>query len=303
MEVLSVRRIKRSIARARGQGQAPSGWQDLTSGSGSSGRWRLLHPQDGILPEQDQYLPFGRHVVGTCKLIQVIEHPVSVVLVRTKEVVVGDPEGDAVVRSVEVVIATGSPVGEFERTVESFHDLFERTELLRYCILIGKPDDLGDVEFEILAVVQIELLSSERISGVTVGNETELLRELREMLQGHTHGQDTGTDTTVRRDPVTEDGTGSRIHDEPDEASDALDLDVGLVTDHIGRGAIVVSVDEWLDDKGCGPGIVGNLLVRDADTIEVIHGLSSLTKRQLQVHMKGQAQGHDIGVVLGEVQR
>ena len=303
MEVLSVSGRKRSIARARCQGQAPSGWLRFTSGSGSSGRWRLLHPQDGILPEQDQNLPFGRHVFGAGKLIQIIEHPVSVVFVRTKEVVVGDPESDAVVRAIEVVVAAGPPVGELEGAVESFHDLFERTEFGRDGIFIGQTDDLSDVEFEILAAVQIELLSGERIGGVTVGDEPELLRELPEVLQSHTHGQDAGTDTTVGRDPVTEDGTGSRIHDEPDETFDALDLDVGLVTDHIGRGAIVVSIDEWLDDKGCSPGIVCDLLVRDADTVEVVHGLSGPAKRQLQVHMKGQTKGHDVGVVPGEVQR
>ena len=177
----------------------------ISSGSGSSGRWRLLHPQDSVLAEQDQDLPFGRHVVGASKLIQIIEYPVSIVLVGAEEVVVGDPKSDTVVRPIEVVVAAGSPVGEFEGAIHSFHDLLEWAELFGNSIFVGKPDDLGDVEVEILAVVQIELLSGERIGRISVGNEAELLRELPEVLQSHAHGQDAGTDTAVGRDPVAKD--------------------------------------------------------------------------------------------------
>ena len=177
----------------------------ISSGSGSSGRWRLLHPQDSVLAEQDQYLPFGRHVVGAGELIQIIEYPVSIVLVGTEEVVVGDPKSDTVVRSIEVVIAAGSPVGEFEGAVHSFHDLFEGAELFGNGIFVGKPDDLGDVEVEILAVVEIKLLSGERIGRITVSNKTEFLRKFAEVLQSHTHSKDAGTDTAVGRDTVAKD--------------------------------------------------------------------------------------------------
>lgn len=285
------------------KGKAPAGWQGFPSGSGSSGRWRLLHPQDGILSEQDQDLPFCRHVVGACKLIQIVEHPVSVVFMRAEEVVVGDPEGDAVVGAIKVVVAAGSPVREFESAVESFHDLFEWTELFGDCIFIGKPDDLRDVEFEILAVIQIELLSGKRIGGIAIGNEAELLRKFSEVLQSHTHGQDAGTDTAIRRDTVAKNGTGSSIHDEPDETFDTLDLDVSLVTDHIGRRLVVIGIHERFDDKGCSSGIVSDLLVRDADAIEIVHSLSGLAKGQLQIDMESQTQGHDVGIVLGEIQR
>ena len=275
----------------------------ISSGSGSSGRWRLLYPQDSVLAEQDQDLPFGRHVVGAGKLIQIIEYPVSIVLVGAEEVVVGDPKSDTVVRPIEVVVAAGSPVGEFEGAIHSFHDLLEWAELFGDCIFVGQTDDLGDVELKVLAVVQIELLSGKRIGRVTVGNETELLRKLLKMLQSHTHGQDACADAAIGRDAVTEDGTGYRIHDEPDKSLFTFDLDVGFITDHVGRGAIVIGVNKGLDDKGCGPGIVGDLLVRDADTIKIVHSLGGLAKRQLQIHMESQAQGHDIGIVFGEIER
>ena len=248
----------------------------------------LLHPQNHILTEQDQDLPLGRHVVGTGKLIKIIQHPVSVVLMRTEEVVVGDPEGDAVVGPIKVVVAAGSPVRAFEGTVKPFHDLLEGTELFGDSILIGKTDDLRDVEFEILAVVQVKLLSGKRIGGIAIGNEAELLRELLEVLQGHAHSQDAGADTTVSRDTVAKNGTGGGIHDEPDETFDALDLDVSLVTDHVGRSLVVIGIHEGLDDKGCRSGIVGDLLVRDADTVKIVHGLGGPAKRQLQVDMESQ---------------
>ena len=117
-----------SIVCARGQGQAPAGWQDLTSGSGSSGRW-FLHPQDGLLPEQDQDLPLGRHVVSAMELIQIIERLVACMPVGSEEVVVGDPEGNAVVCAIKVVIAAGSPVGCLECAIHSLDDLLEGTEL------------------------------------------------------------------------------------------------------------------------------------------------------------------------------
>ena len=43
--------------------------------------------------------------------------------------------------------------------------------------------------------------------------------------------------------------------------------------------------------------------MRDADTIKIVHSLGGLAKRQLQIHMESQAQGHDIGIVFGEIER
>ena len=275
----------------------------ISSGSGSSGRWRLLHPQDSVLAEQDQDLPFGRHVVSTMELVEIIERLVAGMLVWPEEVVVGDPESNAVVCTIEVVVAAGSSVGGREGAVHPFDDLLEGTELSRDSVFVCETDDLGDVEFEILAVVEIELLGSERIGGVAVGNETEMLREFPEVLQSHAHGQDAGADAAIRRDAVTKDGTGACIHDEPDETFDASHLDVGLITDHAGGRLVVIGIHKWLDHKSCCSGIVSDLLVRDADAVEVVHGLGGPAKRQLQVDMKGQAQGHNVGVVFGEVER
>ena len=198
MEYLSVAEVNRSIACARGQGQAPYGVAGSpASGSESSGRWSILHPQDRILAEEDQDLPFCRHIVSTIELIQMIERLVAVMLVRPEEVVVGDPESDAVIGTIEVVVAAGSPVGSLEGPVHSFSDLLEWAELGGDSVFVGQTDDLRDVELEILSVVQKELLGGKRIGGITVSNKTELFWKLREVLQRHAHGQDAGADTAV----------------------------------------------------------------------------------------------------------
>lgn len=304
MEYLSVAEVNRSIACARGQGQAPYGVAGSpASGSESSGRWSILHPQDRILAEEDQDLPFCRHIVSTIELIQMIERLVAVMLVRPEEVVVGDPESDAVIGTIEVVVAAGSTIGRLEGAVHPLHDLLERSKLGRDSILIGQTDDLSDVELEVLAVVEIELLCSERIGGVTVGDEPKPFRKFGEMLQSHAHRHDAGANTPVIRYPVTKDGSGAGIHDEPDEALDTSDFDIGLVTDEIGRSTVVVGINKGLDDKGSGLRVVGDLLMRDADAIEIVHGLSRLAKGKLQVDMEGETQRHDISVVPGEVQR
>ena len=70
-----------------------------------------------------------------------------------------------------------------------------------------------------------------------------------------------GPDRAVIRNLVAKNGTGGGIHDEPDVAFDAADLDVGLVGSEHGGFGISVMVNKGLDDNGGGSGIVGDLLV------------------------------------------
>ena len=106
----------------------------------------------------------------------------------------------------------------------------ERPELGGDFIVIGKADDLSDVEPEVLAIFEIELHGSKRICAVAVGNESETFRELiSEVLQSLPHGEDACTDAPVIRASVSEDGTLHGIHDEPDIAFDASHFDVGFI--------------------------------------------------------------------------
>ena len=280
------------------KGKPLSGWQLFPSGSESSGRWRLLQARDRILPEHDQHLPFGRHIVAAIELVEIIERPETLVPVRPKEVVVGDPEGDTVIGAIEVVVAAGSPVGSLEGAVHTLYDLLQRPELGGDGIFVGQADDLRDIELEVLTVVHEDLLGRQRIGRIAIGDESEFLRKFGEMPESHAHGHNTGADTTGLGDTVTKDGSGGGVHDKPDEAFDASDLDVGLIADHRGRSIVVVVVHEGLYDKGGSLGVVSDLLVRDVDPVEIVHGLGSLAERQLQVHIQRQTKRHDVGIVL-----
>ena len=50
------------------------------------------------------------------------------------------------------------------------------------------------------------------------------------MLESHSHGKDTGTDTTIVRYLITDDGSGSGIYDEPDVCFDSFYFDVGFIS-------------------------------------------------------------------------
>ena len=64
----------------------------------------MLKVFDGLLAEIDEELPLGRHVFSLFQHLDPVEHLIAFFLVRTKEVVVGDPECDVVVRAIVVVI-------------------------------------------------------------------------------------------------------------------------------------------------------------------------------------------------------
>ena len=118
----------------------PSGWlrfvplawnlrTDLAS------RQLFLQMEDGLLSEQDQELPFTGHVVCVFQHIDFIEHLIMIVLVRTQEVVVGDPECHVIVCAVVIIVAAADPVSGFKSTVEPFDHLLVGTELLGDCLL------------------------------------------------------------------------------------------------------------------------------------------------------------------------
>ena len=92
---------------------------------------------------------------------------------RAQKVVIGDPESQVVVGTVDVVKSIGRSVRSFVSAIKSFYHLLERTEFLGYFIVVGKSDYLSDIEFESIAKFTEELLCGKRISTVAVSNETE----------------------------------------------------------------------------------------------------------------------------------
>lgn len=52
-----------------------------------------LHVQDRLLTEEDEKLPFTRHVISITKRFNIVEDFISGVFMRTKEVVVSKTKG------------------------------------------------------------------------------------------------------------------------------------------------------------------------------------------------------------------
>ena len=263
---------------------------------------RLLHLQDGLLPEKDKQLPLARHVVGIFQMLCFIENTIVVVLMRSEKVIISDPEGDIVVGTLIVVIAAGYAVGGFERTVETLDHLFKRAELFGDFVLVCKSDDLSDIKAELLTELVEELLGRKRIGAVAIGDKAEVFRKLLQLTESHAHGEDAGADAAVVRDLIAKDGTGHRIHDEPDVSFDPADFDIGFVGNKGGSGFVIVVVNERLDDEGGSPGIIGDLLVGDPDVVKIFESLRSLAQGETKIYMESQTEPHDMGVLPAELQ-
>ena len=225
---------------------------------------------------------------------------VAVVLMGTQEVVVGNPEGEVIVGAFDAVKPVRLPVGGLVGAVESLDHLLEGAEPFGDGIVVGKSDDLGDGELKGVTELMEELLGSQGIGAVAVGDEAEVFRELFEVSEGHAHGKDAGTDIAAVRDAVAEDGALCGVHDEPDVSLDAADLDIGLIGGEGAASSIIVAVHERLYAEGGGLTVVGDLLVGDGDAIEIPEGQGSFAQGEGQVDMEGEAQGHDVGVKLTE---
>lgn len=192
---------------------------------------------------------------------------------RPEKVVVSHPEGKVIVGAVDVVKAVGHSVRGFISTVEPFDHLFEGAVLFGDGIVVGKSDYLCDLEGERFPKLFGELHSGQRIGTVTIRNEFKRFRELFQTTEGHAHGKDTGTDSTVVRDLITDDGPCGSIHDKPDIGFDAPDLDIGFVSSKDRSFFIGILVYKGFHADCGGFTIVGDLLMGDIDVIQVFKSL------------------------------
>lgn len=60
-------------------------------------------------------------------------------------------------------------------------------------IVVGKSNDLSDLEGKVLAELSREFHCSKRVGTVTVSDELKVLRKLGKPLKSHAHGKDTET--------------------------------------------------------------------------------------------------------------
>ena len=72
------------------------------------------------------------------------------------------------------------------------------------------------------------------------------------------------------RIPDNDNGTAGGIHDEPDIGFDAADFDIGFVSNECISFLVGVLVDKGFDADSCGLTVVGDLLVGDADVIQIL---------------------------------
>ena len=223
--------------------------------------------------------------------------------VRAQEVIVSDPECQIVVGTVDVVKAVCMTVRGLISPVQAFNHLLEWPVFGGNSIVVCKSDDLGDFKGKVFAQLFYELHCGERICTVSVCNELKVLRQFCKIPKCHTHSEDTGTDATVIRHLIADDGAGGGVHDEPDVGFDAADFDVCLIRGEHVSFFVGVLVNKGLDTDGGSFTIVSDLLVGDTDVVKVFQSLGSLAQGKPEIDMECEAQRHDMGVMFTEFQR
>lgn len=230
------------------------------------------------MAKEDEQLPLARHVVSTLEHFHFVKHFVFIVFVRAQEVVVGNPESQVIVGTFDVVKAVCFPVRSLIGSIQSFYDLLERTVFLRHSIVVGKSDHLGDLEGKVLAKLLCEFHGGKRIGAVAISDEFEVFGEFLKALEGHAHGKDAGSNPSVIGHLVADNGTGGGVHDKPDVGFYAADFDVGFIGHKGFPFAVGILINKGFDADGGGFAVVGDLLMRDLDVIEIFQCLTGFAQ-------------------------
>ena len=261
----------------------------------------FLKVQDGLLAEIDHDLPFVRHEIRFLELGHFVQDFETVVRMWTQEVVISDPQTKVRVGTVDPIKTIGGTIGSFVSPVQTFNELLVGSELLCYRIFIRESDDLGDLKLHLFTELMKELLGSQRVGAVTVGDEPEAVRKfVLQVPESHPHGFDAGPDSPGLRSGITDDRTADRVHDKPDVGFDATDLDIGLIRDERGSGMVVVMVYKRFDTDGGSLAVVCDLLTGNRKPIQLFQGLGGLSQGELKIYMQGKTKSHDVGIVLTE---
>ena len=207
---------------------------------------------------------------------------------RAQEVVIGNPESQVVVGTVDAVKAVCVAVGSLVGAVEPFDHLLERSVFRGNSVVVGKSDDLCDLEGKGFAELFGKLHGGEGIGTVAVSDELELFREFCKSPEGHAHGKDARADAAAVGHLVADDGPGGGVHDEPDVGFDAADFDVGFISGKYFPFFVGVLIDKGLDADGGSLAVVGYLLVGDADVVQVFQGLRGFAEGKAQIDVQCQ---------------
>lgn len=272
--------------------------QNLRTVSG----FAVLLLQDGLLTEEDEKLPLAGHVVSTLQHFYFVEDFIFLVFMGSEKVVVCNPEGKVIISAVDVIKAVCVTVRSLISAVEPLNHLLEWAVFCRNRIVVGKPNDLSDFEGKVFPELLYEFHCGERIGAVTVSDELKVFGQLGKTPECHAHGEDAWADTTIIGYLVADNGTGCSIHDKPDVCFETADFYVGFIGSKDISFFVRILVNKGFDAAGSGLTIVGDLLVGDTDVIQIFECLRGFAQGQPEIDMEGQAQGHDMCVVLTEFQ-
>ena len=252
------------------------------------------------MAEEDKKLPLAGHVVSALQHFHFIKNFIFIMFMWPEKVIVSNPERQIIVGTVDVIKAVCVAVRSFIGAVEPFNHLFEWAVFRRNSVVVGKPNDLGDLEGEVFPELLCEFHCGERIGTVTVGDEFKVFRQFSKSPECHAHGEDAWANTTVIGYLIANNGTGCGIHDKPDVCFETTDFYVGFISCKGIPFFVRVVVNERLDADGGGLAVVGDLLVGDADVIQIFESLGGFSQGKPKIDMKGETQGHDMSVVLTE---
>lgn len=93
------------------------------------------------------------------------------------------------------------------------------------------------------------------------------------MAKSHPHSKDTGTDTSVVRNLVSDNGAACSIHDKPDIGFDTADFNISFIGSKNITSFVIIMIDKGFDTDSSSFAIVSNLLMGDADVIKVFKRL------------------------------
>lgn len=165
-------------------------------------------------------------------------------------------------------------------------------------ILVGKSNHLSNPKRKLFATFPGEFHGSQRISTVAIGDELEAFRQFLKLLESHTHGKNAGTRSPVVGHLVTDNGTVGSIHDKPDIGFDAADVDISFVGNEGSSFLVQILVHKGFDTDGGGFAVIGDLLMGDADVVQIPESLTGFTEGQTEVDVQCQAQRHNLGLCL-----
>ena len=204
-------------------------------------------------------------------------------------------------RTIICAIAAKSAVSLFESAVKAFDALFERPVFFGDCVVIGQSDNLCDEDIPVL--LYFKLLRCQRVGTVSVSNESQCFSgKLFKLVESHAHGKDAGANVPGSRDLITKDGAGDSVSNEPDISFNPFDLDVGLVSGQFVGWFVIKGINKRTHEDGGCLGIVVDHGMRDVNSMDVLEGLCRFPKRKTEVYPIGEAESHDMGVVLLELE-